>query len=194
MPDAEVLADLRVLRSREGLGQFHSPENLAKSTSIEAAEILECFQWLDLAICVPRHAPVRGGIAAEHETRSMGVRGLTIGSRGECCSASFGIHNDRRRSRLVSSTAGYDTALHLLVLPTTRRPAPASGTATGAAWTSLAASPRRTPVMAEGPKLRASELTRGHALKKSQRRTRCMSPNISLAHDGMAFVKEDLPW
>lgn len=25
--------------------QFHSPENLAKSISIEAAELSECFQW-----------------------------------------------------------------------------------------------------------------------------------------------------
>lgn len=25
--------------------QFHSPENLAKSVSIEAGELLECFQW-----------------------------------------------------------------------------------------------------------------------------------------------------
>ena len=25
--------------------QFHSPENLAKSMSIEAGELLECFQW-----------------------------------------------------------------------------------------------------------------------------------------------------
>ena len=25
--------------------QFHTPENLAKSISIEAAELLECFQW-----------------------------------------------------------------------------------------------------------------------------------------------------
>ena len=27
--------------------QFHSPSNLAKSISIEAAELLECFQWFD---------------------------------------------------------------------------------------------------------------------------------------------------
>ena len=27
--------------------QFHTPENLAKSISIEAAELLECFQWED---------------------------------------------------------------------------------------------------------------------------------------------------
>lgn len=25
--------------------QFHTPENLAKSISIEASELLECFQW-----------------------------------------------------------------------------------------------------------------------------------------------------
>lgn len=28
-------------------GQFHTPENLAKSISIESAELLECFQWND---------------------------------------------------------------------------------------------------------------------------------------------------
>ena len=27
--------------------QFHSPVNLAKSISIEAGELLECFQWND---------------------------------------------------------------------------------------------------------------------------------------------------
>ena len=29
--------------------QFHSPANLAKSISIEAAELLECYQWNDNA-------------------------------------------------------------------------------------------------------------------------------------------------
>lgn len=29
--------------------QFHTPANLAKSISIEAAELLECFQWNDEA-------------------------------------------------------------------------------------------------------------------------------------------------
>lgn len=28
-------------------GQFHTPANLAKSVSIEASELLECFQWND---------------------------------------------------------------------------------------------------------------------------------------------------
>lgn len=27
--------------------QFHAPANMAKSVSIEAAELLECFQWSD---------------------------------------------------------------------------------------------------------------------------------------------------
>ena len=29
--------------------QFHTPANLAKSIAIEAAELLECFQWSDTA-------------------------------------------------------------------------------------------------------------------------------------------------
>lgn len=29
--------------------QFHTPANLAKSISIEAGELLECFQWSDVA-------------------------------------------------------------------------------------------------------------------------------------------------
>ena len=28
-------------------GQYHTPANLAKSISIEAGELLECFQWSD---------------------------------------------------------------------------------------------------------------------------------------------------
>ena len=27
--------------------QFHTPSNIAKSISIEASELLECFQWSD---------------------------------------------------------------------------------------------------------------------------------------------------
>ena len=32
--------------------QFHSPANLAKSISIEANELLECFQWDDVNYCI----------------------------------------------------------------------------------------------------------------------------------------------
>lgn len=40
-----VLRELRDFVRERDWGQFHSPENLAKSISIEAAELLECFQW-----------------------------------------------------------------------------------------------------------------------------------------------------
>jgi dCTP diphosphatase len=40
-----LLGKLRQLVSDRDWSQFHSPENLAKSISIEAAELLECYQW-----------------------------------------------------------------------------------------------------------------------------------------------------
>lgn len=40
-----VLAQIRALVAEREWDQFHTPENLAKSVSIEAAELLECFQW-----------------------------------------------------------------------------------------------------------------------------------------------------
>ena len=36
---------LREFNKERDWDQFHSPENLAKSISIEAGELLECFQW-----------------------------------------------------------------------------------------------------------------------------------------------------
>ncbi|AWB89675.1 nucleotide pyrophosphohydrolase [Salinibacterium hongtaonis] len=36
---------LRAFVAEREWQQFHSPENLAKSISIEAGELLECFQW-----------------------------------------------------------------------------------------------------------------------------------------------------
>lgn len=38
---------LRRFTAERGWAQFHSPANLAKSISIEAGELLECFQWSD---------------------------------------------------------------------------------------------------------------------------------------------------
>ncbi len=36
---------LRAFVAERDWAQFHSPENLAKSISIEAGELLECYQW-----------------------------------------------------------------------------------------------------------------------------------------------------
>ncbi|MFM1784917.1 MAG: hypothetical protein RLZZ579_1194 [Actinomycetota bacterium] len=45
MGSDEVLAKLREFVASRDWNQFHTPENLAKSVSIEAAELLELFQW-----------------------------------------------------------------------------------------------------------------------------------------------------
>ena len=37
--------ELRLFNQAMDWDQFHTPENLAKSITIEAAELLECFQW-----------------------------------------------------------------------------------------------------------------------------------------------------
>lgn len=49
MPTDKTLRALREFVAEREWAQFHTPENLAKSISIEAAELLECFQWGDPA-------------------------------------------------------------------------------------------------------------------------------------------------
>lgn len=41
----DILEKLKAFNEERAWGQFHTPENLAKSISIEAGELLECFQW-----------------------------------------------------------------------------------------------------------------------------------------------------
>ncbi len=41
----QLIAEIREFNQRMDWEQFHTPENLAKSISIEAGELLECFQW-----------------------------------------------------------------------------------------------------------------------------------------------------
>ncbi|MBR3269844.1 nucleotide pyrophosphohydrolase [Candidatus Saccharibacteria bacterium] len=41
----KVQNEIRKFNEERDWDQFHSPENLAKSISIEAGELLECFQW-----------------------------------------------------------------------------------------------------------------------------------------------------
>jgi dCTP diphosphatase len=45
MSQIAVIDALRAFVADRDWAQFHTPENLAKSISIEAAELLECFQW-----------------------------------------------------------------------------------------------------------------------------------------------------
>jgi NTP pyrophosphatase (non-canonical NTP hydrolase) len=41
----EATRALRAFVAERDWAQFHTPENLAKSIAIEAAELLQCFQW-----------------------------------------------------------------------------------------------------------------------------------------------------
>ena len=43
----ETIDRIRRFTEDRDWDQFHSPSNLAKSIVIEAAELLECFQWSD---------------------------------------------------------------------------------------------------------------------------------------------------
>ena len=43
----ETIDRIRKFSEDRDWDQFHSPANLAKSIVIEAAELLECFQWSD---------------------------------------------------------------------------------------------------------------------------------------------------
>lgn len=45
MDSGELLQRLRQFVAERDWNQFHTPENLAKSISIEAAELLELYQW-----------------------------------------------------------------------------------------------------------------------------------------------------
>lgn len=49
MPDSlhDLQAAQRAFADARDWGQFHSPRNLAAALSVEAAELLEHFQWLD---------------------------------------------------------------------------------------------------------------------------------------------------
>ena len=49
MGEPELIQSLRDFVAERDWGQFHTPENLAKSISIEAGELLECFQWSSTA-------------------------------------------------------------------------------------------------------------------------------------------------
>ena len=43
----KTIERIRKFTEERDWNQFHSPANLAKSIVIEAAELLECFQWSD---------------------------------------------------------------------------------------------------------------------------------------------------
>ncbi len=47
---ADLSAQMQAFVDKRNWKQFHTPRNLATSISIEAAELLECFQWDELNV------------------------------------------------------------------------------------------------------------------------------------------------
>lgn len=43
----KALEEILIMQKEREWKKFHTPSNLAKSISIEASELLECFQWSD---------------------------------------------------------------------------------------------------------------------------------------------------
>lgn len=41
----KIISEIKKFNEERDWDRFHSPDNLAKSISIEAGELLECFQW-----------------------------------------------------------------------------------------------------------------------------------------------------
>lgn len=50
-----TIQSIRRSVEERGWGQYHTPENLAKSISIEAAELLECYQWTPQSMADDTH-------------------------------------------------------------------------------------------------------------------------------------------
>ena len=56
---------LRRFAAERDWGQFHTPKNLAMSVAIEAAEIMEHFQWLSAVQSLELNAAARQEVAHE---------------------------------------------------------------------------------------------------------------------------------
>lgn len=62
---ADLITGLRRFAKERDWDQFHSPKNLATALSVEAAEVLEHFQWLTEAQSRKLSAKKRSEIALE---------------------------------------------------------------------------------------------------------------------------------
>lgn len=62
---ADLITGLRRFAKERDWDQFHSPKNLAAALSVEAAEVLEHFQWLTEAQSRKLPAKTRAQIALE---------------------------------------------------------------------------------------------------------------------------------
>ena len=62
---SSLRGDLRRFAEVREWQQFHTPKNLAMALSVEAAELLECFQWLTPEQCATLNATDRRAVEEE---------------------------------------------------------------------------------------------------------------------------------
>ena len=83
-----IKAALRAFSDARDWDQFHTPKNLAMALSVEAAELLELYQWLTPEESVALTANADGRARVEHEladiliylARLADVTGIDLGS------------------------------------------------------------------------------------------------------------------
>lgn len=68
---ANIVDQLLKFRKERDWEQFHTPKNLAMALSIEAAELLECFQWA-------KDSELSELVARERETIEEEIADITI--------------------------------------------------------------------------------------------------------------------
>ena len=67
----KTIARIRKFTEDRDWDQFHSPANLAKSISIEAAELLECFQWSETNYDLEHVKEERGEVSGREGQRQQ---------------------------------------------------------------------------------------------------------------------------
>ncbi len=85
MDDKTTLGELKTLVARfvreRDWEQFHTPKNLSMGLAVEAAELMELFQWHDAAASTALMAQPRARRAAGEELADVLIYGLAFANR-----------------------------------------------------------------------------------------------------------------
>lgn len=97
---AQTVREIVKFRDDRDWRQFHNPKDLALSVSVEAAELLECFQWSGADTEVPKKRE-----AIKEELADVVIYAVLLSER-------MGINLDEAvRSKLAQNAAKYPVSL-----------------------------------------------------------------------------------
>ena len=71
--NSEVIKLINDFRDARGWKPYHNPKDLALSLNLEAAELLECFQWIDSDEAVKKNEQ-----AIKEELADVFIYGITL--------------------------------------------------------------------------------------------------------------------